>query len=97
MERLLANDEFDQAYQIYRYGGHADPIAVLELQQPLRDHIIGMTHVIGINSQKRAVYGTVSSANKGQAQLVVHYNDHDEDLPKCHVGGRSEPEVEGCK
>jgi hypothetical protein len=103
------DESFERAKDIYMKGAYMGPYATLQLEVPLRE-TIEQVAILGMNENKRVVYGKLHKGTKGSATLLVDYSYsdqkyEDEDVDSsvvessspCAVGGHSAPQTEGCK
>jgi hypothetical protein len=101
MTELMKHGDFERAYQIFRLGAHADPSAVLRLEEELTKDFQATsndrdrTHLVayGMNQDNDVVPLRLSASSKRGTTLIhVLYNDE----TNCHVGGRQMPIKQGC-
>ena len=100
MKELMQQGDFDQAYQIFRLGAHADPSAILRLEEVLTKDFQATksrstTHLVayGMDQTNQVVPLRVSAASrKGTSTIFVTYQND----TNCHVGGRHSPITNGC-
>ena len=100
MKELMQKGDFDQAYQIFRLGAHAEPYAILRLEEVLtRDFQAtksrSTNHLVayGMDQNNQVVPLRVSaSSRKGTSTVYVMYQND----TNCHVGGRRSPVTNGC-
>jgi hypothetical protein len=102
MSDLMKQGDYENAYNIFRLGAHADPYAVLRLEDALTKDFqptnIGMgssTHLVayGMNNDNDVVPLRVSaSSRKGTSSIYVAYVNE----TNCHVAGHQTPVKQGC-
>ena len=93
------DDDLDISLNLYEIGAHSQPYADLDLDHPLPFDLKAGDAVQGISVAGNLVKGTVyEDAKAGWVTMSVAYDVEDATFQAqpCHVGGKAEPEVDGC-
>lgn len=101
MKEHMERGDFEHAYHVFRLGAHADPYAILKLEDPITADFADYNHnressrlvAYGITETDEVVPLHVSaSTHRGSTTLYVRYDDDSQ----CHVGARQDPITKGC-
>lgn len=97
MAEKLDSLAFEDAFSMYKEGGHSASVATIVLSSPFPTAIQDRSIVLGVSEAGGEIRGDVPTGSPAQTTTINVAYPVNEGGPNCFVGGKTNPVTEGCK